>query len=715
MKKVMIKTDPDNEARLEAFQKRYERFFQKTLLAMLAGLVPRRNIPDLVFTKERDCYTNHEKIVLGLDQPDCETDAELYAFIYYVLGHEVQHILSTTQKPWVYGITTGVKHVVDAFRKLYGYPLTPIVGEANTRAVLAKMSKDGHLVPSYDAIAEFCHYICNAVEDGRIERHRSGIYPGYGRYVRLFRGKMWMRNIEEPPEGAVLNPEERLGLYCNEVLSLATCHVYGKDFWTNYCDEPELVTVDKIRRHVTKAVYSRKCKQCMNECIEIIDIITPTFVEAFISNPMNQFMQFIQDMLSQILNAHGEEGFAETKESKEQEANGNGKNPFGATQLGTPEVDEDGNITGGISDEGDGMDAMSAGEGNVGKDGNNGPESKKKNDGDNVGTNHAGTVGNGGFDQDSLEKEMKEAAEKINSDFSASTGNKLGEGPSQRKEVSDQTSNAKDIALKHDIDFVEVQRAYKVDIPLPFIIEEQARTLKEQVRRIFKPKKTGAYRKKTKGRVDPSRIFSLAINEGDCFEIHKKPDKFSGCCYVLQDNSGSMGSGRNSKRMFASEASARIEYAFKDYMPLKIVAFDEGGKIIHEVVKNWNDNFNCSCAYNFFHKGRSGCSNADYHDITIATDELLTRPEREKILIVVSDGLPCSTKGCSGSPEAAVHNAVEYARSRGIKVVGVYIDDVIRESDRKAYESMYGSSCVFTDTDHVGDELAKVMTSWAHL
>lgn len=714
----MKQTTPITEERqtfLDAFIKKYNRFFQKTLLAMLSGLVPRRNIPDLIFNTGEACYTDHEKIVLGLNQPEYETEEQLYAFIYYVLGHEVQHILSTTNKPWAYGIMTGIKHVIAYFQKLYGYPQTPVVGEANMRNVISRMQKDGNLVPNYEAIAQFCHYICNAVEDGRIERHRTGMYPGYGRYVRLFRGDMWMRNIENAPQGAMLTAEERLGLYCNEVLSLATCHVYGRDFWSLYAGSSEAKVVDQIRRHVTKAVYSRKCKQCMSECIDIIDIITPTFAEAYINNPMAQIMQMLQEMLEQIMNSHGSEGFSDRKESGEQDANGNGKNPFGSSILGEPEIDEDGNVTGDINNEGDGQEADMGTPNSPLTDGKPGQEGKKKSEQDSTGSHKAGEVGSNSFDMSDLEREMREAASQISADFSASSGNIKDNNAPSKREVFDPTSSAASIAKKKDIDFVEVQRAYTVDIPLPFVIEEQARTLKEQVRRIFKPKKTGAYKKKTKGKVSPERIFSLAINEGDCFEIRKKPDKFSGCCYVLQDNSGSMGTGRNSKRMFASEATARIEYAFKDYMPLKIVAFDEGGKVIHEVIKNWNDNFNASCSYNFFHKGRSGASNADYHDIVIATEELLARPEKEKILIVLSDGLPCGSKGCKDSPEASVKAAVEYARSRGIKVVGIYIDDVVSQADRKTYEYMYGSSCVFTDTDHISDELAKVMTSWAHL
>jgi hypothetical protein len=58
---------------------------------------------------------------------------------------------------------------------------------------------------------------------------------------------------------------------------------------------------------------------------------------------------------------------------------------------------------------------------------------------------------------------------------------------------------------------------------------------------------------------------------------------------------------------------------------------------------------------------------------------------------------------------------VENARAHGIKVVGIYIDDVVKAADRAAYEEMYGTSCVFTDSDHIADELVRTMTSWANV
>lgn len=708
MKTQTRKLSPERQEELDNFRKKYSRFFEATLLGMLAGRVPRRFLPSLEFTLEEECYTDHAKISIGLNQKKYTTEERLFAFIMYVLGHEAQHILSTTQKPWMWGINTAIKNVIMYIGKMYGYKPGNIAGEKNLRQFIARMQKDGHVVPSYDTIAQFCHFVCNATEDGRIERHRSGELPGYIRPVRVHRGEMWMDNVEVEPENGIPTPSEKLSLYCNEVLSLATCHVYGRNFWAIYAGTPEADMVDRIRKHVTKAVYSRKCKQCMTECIEIVNLLTPTFFEAFISDPMNEFMQMLQQLLEQIMNAHGEEGFSEQRESNEEAATGNGKSPFGTSVLGKPATDENGEITGEIADEGNGIPAGDA----------NGPgESKGVPDfsnGKKAGSNQAGTAGTCTFDLDAIEKAMRDAAAAISSDFSASAGNMRNHSEESRRNVSKPESNATSIAKRENIKFRELQRAYTVDIPLPYVIEQQGEVLRDAIQHVFKPKRTGKYKERTSGDIDVDRLFALAMNELDVFDADKKPDNFSGCCYILQDNSGSMGSGRNSKRMFASEATARIEYAFRDFMPLKIVAFDESGEVIHEVIKNWDDNFVHSCSYNFFHKGRSGGCNADYHDIVIATAELLERSEKEKILIVISDGLPCGSQGVS-SPQDAVRMAVEEARASGIKVVGIYVDDVVRDADRAAYEAMYGASCVFTDTDHIAEELTTVMTSWAHV
>lgn len=722
--------DEERKNNLLAFQKKYERHFNSLLLSFLAGIVKRRYIPSLQFNLGTECFTDHSRIVIGLDQKWCTNEVELYAFVYYVLGHEVQHILSTTPKPWEWGINTGIKYIVGELMKFYGYPPTTLIGEDVIKSVLLKMAKDGHPVPQYEQIGQFCHFVCNAVEDGRIERHRSGVYPGYGKYVRLFRGRMWLDNAE-PGYDMPLSAENRLSLYSNEILSLATTQVFEKNFWEYYFGTPEeKLLSSQIREHVAKAVYSRSCKGCMEHCVEIVRILTPNFIDAVKSDPsLTMLRSLLEAMMSQILNGHGAEGFSEMKEGDEEDANGNGTPVFGKSALGNPDVDENGDITGKINTgkpsdedgegEGDGKEKST---GNGGKDDNceNAQSAQGKApvspDGTNKkGSRKAGSTEGVTYSENDIERKMEDAANKIAEDISASDGNKMSDGnkTADGPDQYDPSSDAQACADMHKIKFHEVQRKYRVDIPLPFIIQEQGRSLYNKIKDRFKPKKTGLYRRKTSGRVDGDNIHKLAMKETDCFALPQKPDKFEGCCYVLQDNSGSMGGGRNSKRQFASEASARIEYAFKTLMPLKIVAFDNYGDTIHEVIKNWNDRMSCSGAYNFFHRGREGGGNNDADSILIATEELIRRKERNKILIVISDGLPCGSQAYQGvGPENAVKLAVENARRHGIKVVGIYIEEVVNNGIRSRYEDMYGLSCVFTDTDHISDELAKVMSSW---
>lgn len=97
------------------------------------------------------------------------------------------------------------------------------------------------------------------------------------------------------------------------------------------------------------------------------------------------------------------------------------------------------------------------------------------------------------------------------------------------------------------------------------------------------------------------------------------------------------------------------------------MAFDECGEVIHEVIKNWDEVLNKNCCWNFAQHGRDGCGNEDGYDIAIATRELLARPERKKLLLVLSDGAPGNTNYC--------REAIAHARKQGIQVVGIYFEE----------------------------------------
>lgn len=184
------------------------------------------------------------------------------------------------------------------------------------------------------------------------------------------------------------------------------------------------------------------------------------------------------------------------------------------------------------------------------------------------------------------------------------------------------------------------------------------------------------------GSVDPSRIYGLSFGDTDIFRKKGIDKKFDGCVYILIDNSGSMS---GAKRVEACKAAALIEESFRGLIPIKIVAFDWQGQVIHEVVKGWNEQQNLNCCWNFCLYGRQGGGNADGYDILVAQKELLARPERKKLLIVLSDGMPAEA-----SP-GFTKGAIDETRKKGIQVSGIYFEegDVIHGSEQ--FKAMYGN------------------------
>ena len=771
------------------FKKKHNRYFQMLLLSFLSGKVPRRYIPDLRLDPDgADCFTDHSKIVLGLQQERYDTEPKLHGFTEYVLLHESGHILHTPSKPWMWGIGEGIHYVITYFMKQYGYPVVRLMGENAMRNALKRIHDDGHKVPTYNAISSWVHFYINANEDGREEQCLMNEYPGMKDVIKLFRYEMWLANAEEA-KNYPLSAADKLSLYGNEVLSLATTGWFEKNFWTLYggTDEEQFLS-EKIRPWVARSVYARKCKDGVTASLEIVKLLTPTFFEATQEAPdMFWLEEFLKELL-QIISVMDPSDGSEIQEKDEKKNDGEGQSVFGSTVLGKPKLDKDGKKTGEISDdfdrnsfpkkeekekseedgegkgnasgkdgseeksgeesgtgssgdksESNGAEGKSGGAGNDsekdGEEKGSGDKSKDKSDSESSdekskserskdvgggdqknkrkeGSQSAGSY-TGEFSEDELFKEMEEAAQRIADDYSESEGNRVVGDYAPYDEVFDSSSSAAEAAEMHKIKFVENQRQYTLDIDLPFVIQERGRILKEKVKRVFKPRKTKFYRQRHDGSIDAGKLFSAAMGEADFFKVQMKPDKRSCCAYILQDNSGSMGGGRNSKRMFASEASAEIEYAFKDFMPLKIVAFDERGAVVHEVIKNWNDKSDKSMSYNFFWKGREGGGNNDADSVAIATEELLKRKERDKILIIISDGLPCSSYAYPGKrPETAVKMAVERARACGIKVVGIYIEETVNLGIRNEYDEMYGHACVFTDTDHIAEELGNIMSGW---
>lgn len=307
------------------------------------------------------------------------------------------------------------------------------------------------------------------------------------------------------------------------------------------------------------------------------------------------------------------------------------------------------------------------------------------------------------------EKSLKEESQSISDMVSRTHSNDRREA-SSTKEVKDKDKIIKSEEMRDICDFVEVKRDYEVDKNLPVDIEARGKVLRRKNRQYFKGLSTPNITYLDSGSVDPSRLYSLSFGDSNVFRKIGKDKHFDGCVYVLIDNSGSMDSRDKhgiAKRTEACKAAAVIEEGFKGFLPMKIVAFDEYGTVHHQVIKGWNESLRKNCCWNFCEHKSSGYGNADGFDIQIATRELMKRPERKKLLIVLSDGMP------SGATPGYTKGAIEAARAKGIQVSGIYFENDKIGHEAEKFKKMYQKDYICCKASEIDHNLTKILMKFS--
>lgn len=235
--------------------------------------------------------------------------------------------------------------------------------------------------------------------------------------------------------------------------------------------------------------------------------------------------------------------------------------------------------------------------------------------------------------------------------------------------------------------------------PEPKVVS-RGRYIENQIRNIINsqsdPDREGMY----DGDLDEDSLGRfVTFGDSDIFCQEGEPKEPNMCVYVRQDNSGSM--SRDNKYQLACEAGAIIEQAFKNLVPLKMTTFTDCS---FDIIKDWMDvdtnrSYMSEVARYYHPTGR----NDDALAIMSAARELMHRTEEHKVLIMISDGLPC----CSAEH---VRQAVDYARKNGIFVMSFFIgkkEDI--EGLTEAFRAMYVKYFCGVSPDKLGDVLVKFL------
>ena len=160
------------------------------------------------------------------------------------------------------------------------------------------------------------------------------------------------------------------------------------------------------------------------------------------------------------------------------------------------------------------------------------------------------------------------------------------------------------------------------------------------------------------------------------------------------------------KYQAARTAAAVIEEALKGIIPCKIALFNQDcSSVNHTVIKEFDENKGVNRSLNSLSAiGPGGC-NMDSVNIRIAASELSHRPERKKVLITLSDGLP-SAYGSRPEAFAEVRQAVSEARRKGCIVIPIMFgDEGFLNSSIKSYELMYEKNIIACEPKEITNRL----------
>ena len=262
--------------------------------------------------------------------------------------------------------------------------------------------------------------------------------------------------------------------------------------------------------------------------------------------------------------------------------------------------------------------------------------------------------------------------------------------------------------LCNSIDWNELHKAMKFDIirhpinsdldPAGLIkqVKPLAKKLAKEIKPYFLPKNNYPQRGKKRGRIDARALYKTSFNEDRVFYKKAEPSqRLDVAAYLLIDGSGSMSD--QSKYIRAREAAMLCHLTLKELQIVHAATlFDaefrrerhRGYMVRHEALINFSTSLidNGANLMRVRHKS----DNRDGYSIRIAAKELAMRPEKKKILLVLSDGEPyhgIDHYGC-GVGQMDSRRAVIEAERDNIIVIGIHFGEVPSEAHKLMYPNL---------------------------
>ncbi len=245
-----------------------------------------KKAPNFEYAPDGDFYTDHSTIHLGyglgtFDVFGVQDEADFYNASEFGRGHEEQHCRSTAKTPYIFGINRGCEMVLEYISSQIDKRPRRFVTARDYEKFVRELPSMGVYI-SIQYLQSMISGLQNSLEDGRIERIRSYMFPGFEKLRVLYRARFWDNQpcIDATWDEVKDNPVLRLQVITGAILSLSTTQLYQKGFLEKFGATPLKKEVDDLMPDIGRAYLATSTKDMAKASVCIAKKLAPYYYAA---------------------------------------------------------------------------------------------------------------------------------------------------------------------------------------------------------------------------------------------------------------------------------------------------------------------------------------------------------------------------------------------------------------------------------------------------